>query len=758
MKLFFKFVMLGILFPMLSFAALQEDVLYLSEQQESVNGAPFIYYYMDQLNEEDFESVSVPSFSKFTPWNSNSNVNFEYGQGSLWAKVDIQNMDEEVSDWLIEVPYAPLDEIEFYLVKNKKLENHFVTGDHVNFDVRPIEHHNYIFPIKLQARESATIYFRVKTDGIVKLPVFFYKPWNYAEVNSKYEVTYGIILGVLLMLCILSVTTYLPTKDFSYLLYPLPLIAKILFTFSLTGHTFQYLFPSFPKMANMITPLSIALWMLGESLFNLYFLKTRKLSKVAFGMNIVGFIFGIATVFTSIFLSYYAAIKLVTTISIPFSIMSLILGFIAYSKGQRIARYYITAWSFYCIGLFVFVGFATGKLPDNFFTEHALDFGDLFLAPLLFLALSKKYAVYREQKNEAIKQMLEMEAKAKEELEEKVVERTAELQEATVELEERQEELETQAAQLLHKNEEITSQAEELKAVNDQMTETNVELEQINEEIAAQRDMMDEKNKELNIVTKNLQDSINYAKRIQSNILPPLEEFKRLFKDFFVMYQPKSTVSGDFYWVAENKKENKVVLVAADCTGHGVPGAMMSVMGGGFLDKIVNLRGVTSPARIIIEMQQNLTHVLGGDNKDSKDGMDLGIIVWDRKAKKVTFAGAHTPLVFVQNKKIYTVKGERLSLGTEINKMVMKEHSIALNSSTSFYLFSDGYQDQFGGENHRKISSKKLKEMILELSEKPMIEQKEAFNVYFENWKNADSLQPEKQTDDVLLLGVKIEA
>ncbi|OHX65320.1 7TM diverse intracellular signaling domain-containing protein [Flammeovirga pacifica] len=741
--------------PIFSFGSSLEEVLYLSEEQESSNGAPFVYFYMDMENTLEFDDVSVKSFSKFTPWNSNSNVNFEYGQGSLWAKIDIQNMDENVSDWLIEVPYAPLDEVEFFIVKNNKLKNHFVTGDHVNFDERPIDHHNYLFPITLESKEAATVYFRVKTDGIVKLPMFFYKPWKYAEVNSKYEVSYGIILGILTMLCILSVTTYLPTKDFSYLLYPLPLIAKILFTFSLTGHTFQYLFPSLPQMANIITPLSIALWMLGESLFNLYFLKTRKLSNVAFGINIVGFVFAFATIVTSIFLSYYAAIKLVTAISIPFSLMSLALGFIAYSKGQRIARYYISAWGIYCIGLFVFVGFATGHLPDNFFTEHALDFGDLFLAPLLFVALSKKYAVYREQKNEAIQQMLEMEAKAKEELEYKVVERTAELQEATVELEERKEELETQASQLLLKNEEITSQSEELQSMNDKMTETNVELEQINEEIAAQRDMMEVKNKQLETVTKNLQDSINYAKRIQSNILPPIEEFQRLFKDFFIMYQPKNTVSGDFYWVSENTKENKVILVAADCTGHGVPGAMMSVMGGGFLDKIVNLRGITSPARIIIEMQQNLTNILKG--KDSKDGMDLGIIVWDRNNNKVIFAGAHTPLVFVQKGKIYSIKGERLSLGTKIEKLVINEHSISLSTPTSFYLFSDGYQDQFGGEHNRKISSKKLRELILELSNKPMEEQKDAFNTYFHNWKNNDINKPEKQTDDVLLLGVKVE-
>ncbi|NLR92693.1 7TM-DISM domain-containing protein [Flammeovirga agarivorans] len=755
MRILISFIFLGIIIPYTTFGDYAEDILTLSEKKSSVNAAKNIFFYIDQDNSLQFDQISSPAFNKFTPWNSTDNLSFEYGTGSYWAKVDIQNKDDQYREWLVEVAYAPLDELEFYLVKNEKLVDHHLTGDHVNYSERPIDHHNYLFPVALENLESATIYFRVKTNGIVKLPVNLYQPWKYAEVNSKYEVTYGILLGILAMLCILSVVTFLPTRDWSYLIFPLPLVAKIMFTFSLTGHTFQYLFPTSPVMANMITPLSIALWMLGESMFNLYFLKTRKLSKAAFYLNIFGFTLSIATIITSVFLSYYAAIKLVTVTAIPFSISALTLGIIAYNKGQRIARYYISAWSVYIFGLMIFVGFATGHLPDTFFTQHALEFGDLFMAPLLFTALSKKYAVYREQKNEAIKQMLDMEAKAKETLEAKVVERTLELQEATTELEEKTEELETQANQLEIKNEEVTSQAEELQSMNDQMLETNTELEQINEEIAAQRDMMEIKNKKLEVVTKSLQDSINYAQRIQKTILPQNKDFDTLFEDHFIMYRPKHTISGDFYWVTENTKEDKVVLIAADCTGHGVPGALMSVLGGGYLDKIINLKKITSPARILIEMHQNIQSLTSQEDALMNDGMDMGVLVWDRKEKKVTFAGTHTPLVFVQNNKLFSIKGDRFNLGSNHKKIQIKEHSIPLTEESSFYLFSDGFQDQFGGDHNKKISIKRLKELILMLSQKPMKVQHDAFIKFFESWKDKNN---EKQIDDVLLMGVKIKA
>lgn len=755
----FLFSCIATLYAVNLLAGINEHKLTLEESKPYVNAASKAYFYIDPTNTMDFSQISSPTFSKFTEWDNSSYVSFEYGQSTYWVRVDIENEKKTMKpDWLLEVNYAPLDFVDYYVVKDGKLIDHVATGDHVSFNHRPIQHHNYVFPLQVEGEGVTSMYLKVKTDGSVKIPMRLYRPWKFAEINSKYEVGFGLFFGILLMMAVLGLITYLPTKDISYLIFPIPIIAKILFTFSLSGHTFQFLFPNNIYLANKITPLSIGIWMVGVSCFNLYFLRLKRLSPIAHKLNYGGLGIGVIAIFGAIFLPYYTAIQIVTGTSIPFTMLSLGVGITSYVKGNRFASYYIASFSIYLTALLLFVGRMKGVIPDNLLTSRILEYGDVIMVTLLFTALSKKYAIYREEKNIAIKQMLQMESDAKATLEVKVTERTLELQNATAELEEQKEELETQATQLVSKNEEIMAQSETLQSLNNAMNEKNDELEQQNEEIAAQRDMVEQKNIQIERTTKNLRDSINYAKRIQNAILPADETLSKVWEEYFLMYKPKDVVSGDFYWTYENEAENKSILIVADCTGHGVPGAMMSMIGDGFLQQIVKLRGITSPARILLEMNASLHNMLQIDESTSiRDGMDMGVIVWDKANQKVHFAGAHTPLVFVQNNTIYNIKGERLSLGSCNKKLNIKEHIISLKTTTSFYLFSDGYQDQFGGENDRKISSKRLRELILMVASKPMDQQKIALENFYESWVNANKNSTGKQIDDILLMGVKIK-
>ncbi|AZQ61756.1 hypothetical protein EI427_05760 [Flammeovirga pectinis] len=753
----FILITIGIIISLCSVASINEHTLTLSPKVPYVNAASKSYFYIDQANSSQFDQVSSPKFSKFTAWNNTTNVSFEYGKYTYWVRFDLENENKQMSpDWLLEVNYAPLDEVEFFAVKDNKLIDHVLTGDHVDFKNRPLQHHNFIFPIKVEGSGITTVYMRVKTDGSVKIPLRLYRPWKFAEINSKYEVGYGLFFGILLMMAVLGVITYIPTKDISYLLFPIPIIAKILFTFSLSGHTFQFLFPTNTFLANKITPLSIGIWMVGISLFNFYFLKTVKIGLKTHRANIFGLAIGIVAMFGSLFLPYYTAIQIVTATSIPFTVLSLSLGIISLRSGYKFSRYYVASFSIYLVALLLFVGRMKGIIDDNLLTSRILEYGDIIMVTLLFTALSKKYAIYRDQKNIAVERMLQVEADAKSTLEKKVVERTLELQEATAELEEKTEELETQANQLALKNEEITTQSEKLVVMNNNMVDKNEELEQQNEEILTQRDMVESKNVEIEKTAKRLKDSINYAKRIQNTILPSKHTLDSLLEEYFIMYQPKNTVSGDFYWAIENKKENKVIIVVADCTGHGVPGAMMSMVGDGFLQQIVRLRGITSPGKILVEMHTHLQNMLSSDDSNIKDGMDMGILVWDKSKNVVQFSGAHIPLVFVTQQKIFQLKGERLSLGSDNKNISIKEHIIPIKSPISFYLFSDGYQDQFGGDQDKKIGSKRLRELIHLLSSKPMSMQKNAFINFFEQWKNTNNNLSSQQLDDILLMGIKV--
>jgi hypothetical protein len=218
---------------------------------------------------------------------------------------------------------------------------------------------------------------------------------------------------------------------------------------------------------------------------------------------------------------------------------------------------------------------------------------------------------------------------------------------------------------------------------------------------------------------EHIAQSINYASRIQNAVLPSGDKIAELMPEHFILFKPRDIVSGDFYWMARN--ENKLILTAADCTGHGVPGAFMSMLGVSFLNEIV-----------------------------LKERMALCIIDYDTMTMQ--FAGAYNPLYLVRNSELIQYKADRMPIGVHLKeKATFTNHEISLEKGDSFYIFSDGYMDQFGGDEGRKFSSKAFKELILSMQEKSMAEQRVILGETFKMWRGNHS-----QIDDVLVIGGKI--
>ncbi|MFC2096509.1 tetratricopeptide repeat protein [Bacteroidota bacterium] len=280
-----------------------------------------------------------------------------------------------------------------------------------------------------------------------------------------------------------------------------------------------------------------------------------------------------------------------------------------------------------------------------------------------------------------------------------------------------------------------------------QKQKANKILEQKNEEISLQRDHIFQQNKEIT-------DSIAYASRIQTALLPPQELIDSLIPESFTLFKPRDIVSGDFYWLG--KKGSKIFSITADCTGHGVPGAFMSMLGISFLNEIINVNEEEKlKANLILnEMRALVISSLRqtGNIGESRDGMDLTLCIIDKEKMELDFAGAYNPLYLIRNNELLETKPDKMPIGIHIKKSDdFTNHIIKLQKGDLLYTFSDGYVDQFGGKDNSKFRKKNFKELLLEIHKKSMQEQKEILDKTLTNW-----MEGYEQVDDILVSSIKI--
>jgi serine phosphatase RsbU (regulator of sigma subunit)/ligand-binding sensor domain-containing protein len=344
--------------------------------------------------------------------------------------------------------------------------------------------------------------------------------------------------------------------------------------------------------------------------------------------------------------------------------------------------------------------------------------------------------------------------------------------------------------ELEHQKEEVLSQSADLKVLNEGMAVKTAELEIQKAEIEKKND--------------DIKASLNYAQRIQTALLPSTGKMREAFDDFFVLIMPRDIVSGDYYWFTEirkNRPEKKIgvqepetdvrnmrfspdarefvafngddytvpigfqvltkytVITAADCTGHGVPGALMSMIGNNLLNEIVLMRSIIEPNEILSAMNTGIRTLLKQDESKNKDGMDMALCVIDWHDKMLHFSGAKNPLMYVRNGEIIEVKADKKSIGgasglaKSDTTNIFATSSIPLDETIEFYMMSDGYEDQFGGEENRKFMKKNLRELLFKIHKLPMVEQEKILRKTIVDWMGTNH----HQLDDILVTGFRIE-
>ena len=268
-----------------------------------------------------------------------------------------------------------------------------------------------------------------------------------------------------------------------------------------------------------------------------------------------------------------------------------------------------------------------------------------------------------------------------------------------------------------------------------------------NEIISKQKAEVESQKEEIEEQHKDITDSINYAKRIQAAILPPARIVKEYLEESFILYKPKDVVAGDFYWMEVN--DGTVLFAAADCTGHGVPGAMVSVVCNNAMNRAVREFGLRHPASILDKVTDLVIEQFEKSEEEVRDGMDIALCSLNEG--KLEFSGANNPVWIIRNGEVLETKGTKQPVGKHDRRRTFDNHLINLEVGDSIYIFTDGYVDQFGGEKGKKFKSKAFKELLLSIQSKSMAEQKNVIEQNFESWRGEL-----EQVDDVCVIGVRV--
>lgn len=328
-------------------------------------------------------------------------------------------------------------------------------------------------------------------------------------------------------------------------------------------------------------------------------------------------------------------------------------------------------------------------------------------------------------------------------------------------IEEKRRESEELNALLCEKNNKINEQ-------NELLQEKQLALQEVLKELEYNK-------RELEIKNKDFTDSVRYAKRIQRSIFPSQDLISYLFPDSFVFLQPKELLSGDFYWFEQYQPEGNTPPIAfaaaIDCTGHGVPGALLSVVGHNLLNQTVKKHHLTVPADIMNEINRELLSILNqAGNQTVRDGMDMALITYDKKKNELQYCGANVPLYWIRNDSLEVIKPDNYSLGYDEKRLYAMDniddaknnadilrdnssfanHKINVKRGDTFYIFSDGFADQFGGKKGKKFKYRRFRELLISTQANDMTIQKKRLSTEFNNWRGTH-----EQVDDVLIIGIR---
>lgn len=643
------------------------------------------------LDETSELSLSQVSKSNFTS-NDGKSLNFGFYKGTVWLKLAIHRLPENA---MLEIKNSNIDYITLFKHQKNGYQLQEQSGDLFPYYHRKIKHRFFHFKLN----SSDTILLKINNKGKqLFIPLSILSNDKYTSRDYNEQFVFGIYYGLCLFALILNLFMYSRIRERSTLMYLFYLAGLIFLQLSMDGRGFEHLWRNSPYIANLAPGFSASISVYFLTLFTQSFLNTKEyLPKAHRILTIISFIILFNLILSIIPATHHISILAINIITLLLNLFILPIGFITFKKKFRPARYFLLAFVILIFSAIAFILRNLGILPSSFITDYSLQIGSIFEVTLLTFAIVDRFKSF---KNEALLRLEEL-------------------------------------------NKLQLEQNEQLEA----------EVKERTNEINAQKLLIETKNKET-------LDSINYAKRIQTALIPSEESFNSNFNDAFALWEPKDIVSGDFYWVskvtttlADKENQGLTVFCLGDCTGHGVPGAIISVIGLKLLNLSISNPSINSTSEALDFLHDQFNKTFQNDSSDYiiRDGMDVSICAIDKTHNKLYFSGARNGIYIVRKNELIELKGDKQSVGSESQFSNYTQHVFDLQKNDALYLYSDGFADQFGGEKGKKFMYKPLKELILANSSLPMSEQKAALYKAFMDWKG-----DLEQTDDVCIVGIRV--
>jgi serine phosphatase RsbU (regulator of sigma subunit) len=705
---FFKFILV-IFLCAITFLSVAQTIVLEGDKEISSLGSSLSYFIEEENENYTIEEVSDTNFDKKWLKNPSENLNLGYNSNVVWLKVEIENQSK-IENWKLNLDITFIDSIAFYQKNTLPTSEWSVikTGWHYPYFTRSeLASNGFIFPLHLSQNQKAIFYIRTVSNNPTLFPFSISTQKQIIESSQDKHIGYGIYFGILLVISLYNLIIFIMVRDISYLYY----VASIIFTFILfggvSGYLFKYIYPSYPEVNIYLVRVSMIGIIYTTGLFAIHFLKIKEYNLLFYRY----FLFIFVLAFIALILDFTIYRSALNSLVKIHSFSLLMVGIYCWYKGNKFAYIYTFAWLGYTTGGLLITLRNSNSLPITFWTNHGVEIGSALEVTLLSIALAERYRIIKREKEIATKKALKLEQQTSQELEVKVNERTQKL------------------------------------------NESNEELAQINEEMSVTLDVMGQQKAEIESKNKDITDSINYAKRIQDAILPSQNNIQVAFSDSFTLYLPKDVVSGDFYFFFKN--ENYTFIAVADCTGHGVPGSLMAMIGTNLLRESIIEKQMILPSKILTNLHNEIVATLKQKETGNRDGMDISLCVINKSENKMYFSGAKNPLISIKNDDVIEYKGSKFSIGGSIKTegIFFEDTLLEIDDQTSYYMYSDGYQDQFGGENNRKFMRKNLKNLLQNIHKLPFEQQKNILDKTLFEWKEIGNTA---QIDDILVMGFKI--
>jgi serine phosphatase RsbU (regulator of sigma subunit) len=612
--------------------------------------------------------------------------NFNITKSTIWGKIAFTT--KESADWYMCLDPATYNEIRFYSSNNGGSWQEEQFGNAFPNAKRPLAVNHYYHRLHLQPGDTFLVYFRIQDYYPMQLDMKVGSLEAFIVSDHNANLYDGICYGIMLMMLLYNLYLYITQRTVIYLYYVMYIFFSMCFTAYLTGYALH-----FPEPLMVIIHFAPIVPPAGFGIFGLLF--TLKLFNEALGKRlkrvivIFMFIAGADMVMSAIPSLVYLSENIIQPLGLILGILCITSAITAVRKKQSSGIYYLVGFGAYMLSLFYLILTAQGVLVANSFTWHALVTGSALESIMLSFALGDKVKVILREKEKAQEDALHQAMEN---------ERLVKGQNAILE---------------------------------QKVKERTLELEEKNKEIL---------------------DSIHYARTIQQTLLAQAAFLQEHLPEHFVFFKPKDIVSGDFYWSTvihePGPAQGDVYLAVCDSTGHGVPGAFMSLLNISFLNEAINEKNIFEPNEVFNHVRERLIDTISKEG--GKDGMDGILVRIDAQRKKVQYAAANNSPVLVHNNELTILNADKMPVGKGERTGTFVLYEIDVQPGDTLYLYTDGYADQFGGPKGKKFKYKQLDDLIFGNHQRSSEEQKQLLEQTFTEWKG--NLE---QIDDVLVIGIR---